>query len=116
MKKIILIMLVLGGVVLGGCLGQKSTSLKSEEITPVPSSVQETLSQNPEVKEAYFFLGGKVMIFKNGKYTKLDKNVTLSNGSILTVKGEVRSAKTLQLKEGQSITIDGVVMEESKYK
>jgi len=111
------LILISSAVFLGGCLGQTSQTAKTQEATPIPSKVQQVMSQNPEVKEAYFFLGGKVMVFKNGQYQTLEKEATLSDGSVLSTSGEVKKNATIfQLKDGQSITSDGKVMEESKYK
>lgn len=117
MKKTILLAVLSTTIFLGGCLGQSQPAVKTQESTPIPSQVQQTLSQNPEVKEAYFFLDKKVMVFKNGQYQALDKEVTLSDGSVLSANGEVKKGATVyKLKEGQSITADGKVMEESKFK
>ena len=114
MKKLFLLGIVAIAVVLTGCSHQKtvekpsvSTSgMKVETITPGAA------------KESYFLKNNVMMVFRNGQYSNMDNDVLLQDGSLLTRSGELRKKDgvVVKLKNNQSVTVDGRILEESTYK
>ncbi len=50
----------------------------------------------------------KLYVYKNGEWVLVDKDITLADGTVITVKGEVKKGdKTIQLKEGEKVTTVG---------
>ncbi len=50
----------------------------------------------------------KLYVYKNGEWVLVDKDITLADGTIITVNGEVKKGdKTINLKEGEKVTTVG---------
>ncbi|MBI3385445.1 hypothetical protein HY030_04600 [Candidatus Gottesmanbacteria bacterium] len=115
MKKIFLLLGLASALVLAGCGPQKTVENSS---APTSGLKVETLTPGAEVKESYFLKNGVMMVFRNGQYSNMEKEISLQDGSIVGKTGLVRrkDGTTFQLKEGQSITVDGRILEPPIYK
>lgn len=72
----------------------------------IQSPTQDTLTTHPD---GYTMQNGKMMIIKDGKVTMMEKDVTLSNGTVIMSNGyymEKGGAK-IMMKEGQHMDIYG---------
>jgi hypothetical protein len=50
----------------------------------------------------------KLLVYKNGTWVEAEKNITLDDGTVITVKGDARKeGKTITLKEGESVKKTG---------
>jgi hypothetical protein len=54
---------------------------------------------------------GKMLVMKNGETTPMEKEMVMSNGAVVSTEGKVKvkGAKTVTLKEGQIVQMDGTV-------
>ncbi|MEP7252966.1 MAG: DUF6799 domain-containing protein [Ginsengibacter sp.] len=73
------------------------------------SAVFAQSSQDGQMHDGFIMKKGKMIAIKNGQTKLLDKNITLSNGSIVMANGTVKmkDGKTKVLKEGDYISVDG---------
>jgi len=64
------------------------------------------------LKDHIMMTDGKVMMIKEGKSMPLDKEITLSDGTKVTVDGTVtmKDGKKMMMKEGDMMTMDGEEM------
>lgn len=62
--------------------------------------------------------GGQVMLVKDGKATKLEKDKTLTDGTVVMTNGSVKKTDgtSIQMKEGDRIYLDGGMSLSSKDK
>jgi hypothetical protein len=69
--------------------------------------------------DGYMMTDGFMMTVKNGVFAKMDKNVTLSNGTLVMSSGSyIKKGETKQtIKEGEHIDLNGIVtpMNSSDY-
>ncbi len=65
-----------------------------------------------QVKDYLIMKGGKMHLAKGGNITSLENELTLPNGTTISINGIVKSSEgtTLQLKEGEKIDMDGKIM------
>lgn len=115
MKKLFLLLGLSSALVLSGCGLQKTADKTS--ITKSGMKV-ETATTGAGVVETYFYKNGAMMVFRNGQYFNMDNDIALQDGSILTKSGELKKkdGSIVKLKNSQSVTIDGKILEESMYK
>lgn len=116
MKKLFLLIGVVSALVLAGCTHQPTTSKTSP--SPTSGMKTETVTPGTEVKESYFLKNNVMMVFRNGQYSNMDNDIALQDGSLLTKAGELKKkdGSVVKLKNNQSVTIDGKILEESMYK
>jgi len=71
-----------------------------------------TADDKDVAKDHIMMKDGKVMMMKAGKSMPLDKEITLTNGSKVTVDGTVtmKDGTKMTMKEGDMITMDGAMM------
>jgi hypothetical protein len=65
-------------------------------------------------KDGIMMKDGKLMMMHDGKeVSRMDREMTLSNGTKITMKGKMKmkNGKEMQLQEGQMVMMDGKVME-----
>ena len=103
MKRILVLIAII-------CFG-KIASAQTDTIPPaaVDTSVN-NMKEHEGYKNAYITLqGGSVLVVKENKTMKLDKDKTLKNGTVVTTDGTVKLADgtTSKLKEGDRIYFDG---------
>jgi len=55
---------------------------------------------------------GKMMVYKNGKSSMMESDMTLSKGTMVSTDGSVKlkNGKTVMLKNGESIGLNGKMM------
>jgi ribosomal protein S4E len=72
----------------------------------------------PKSKDCCIMKDGKMMTKKDGKMEAMDKDMTMSNGSICAVNGEVtmKDGKKVMLTEGEAIGMDGKIKKCTKPK
>jgi hypothetical protein len=65
------------------------------------------------MKDHIMMKDGKVMMIKEGKSMPLDKEITLSDGTKVTVDGTVtmKDGKKMMMKEGDMMSMDGEMMQ-----
>lgn len=115
MKKLFLLAGLVFAVVLAGCGPQPKTG---NSPSPTSRMKVETVTPGAEVKESYFLKNGVMMVFRNGQYSTMEQDVKLLDGSLLTKNGELKrpDGTVVKLKNNQSVTVDGKILEESMYK
>ena len=65
-------------------------------------------------KDGIMMKDGKLMMMHDGKeVSRMDREMTLSNGTKITMKGKMKmkNGKEMQLQEGQMVMLDGKMME-----
>ena len=64
------------------------------------------------VKDCIMMEDGKMIVYKNGKSSKMESDMTLSNGTMVSTDGSVKlkNGKTVMLKNGESIGLNGKMM------
>lgn len=73
-------------------------TLKAKEVTTTYTSADGDLTW----KES------KLYIYKNGEWVLVEKDITLADGTVITVNGEVKKGdKVIKLKEGEKVTTVG---------
>jgi hypothetical protein len=88
------------------CLAQFAKAQQSTDSIPTGSEKLKT----EKTASAYITLqGGQVMLVKENKAEKLDKDKTLADGTIVLTDGTVKKVDgtSLQMKEGDRIYLDG---------
>lgn len=72
----------------------------------IQSSSQDTLTTHPD---GFTMQNGKMMIIKNGKVTMMEKDVTLSDGTVIMRNGYYmkKGGKKMMMSEGQHMDIYG---------
>jgi hypothetical protein len=62
-----------------------------------------------KMKDCVMMKDGKMMTMMDGKTMVMDKDMTLSNGTMVMTNGmmKTKKGKMMQLKEGESVTMDG---------
>jgi hypothetical protein len=97
MKKVIMFLLVAGTC---------TTAAVAQDTT---KSATPKMEKSLQMKDCVMMKDGKLMVMKSGSVTPLDKELTLSNGSIISLDGTVKATDgtKLKLKEGEAIGLDG---------
>ncbi len=62
-------------------------------------------------KDCVMMKDGKMMMMKNGKMTEMDKDMTMSNGTICMKDGtcKMKNGKTMMMKNGDKCYMDGTM-------
>ena len=97
MKKIIFLALIV-------CSCQLVSAQERQDTIPPK---QDTTTN--KMKAAYITMqAGQVFVVKDGKPTKLEKDKTLKDGTIVTIEGKVKKTDgtTVQMKEGDKVYLD----------
>ena len=86
--------------------GTCTTAAVAQDTTAPATPKMEKKLQMPD---CVMMKAGKLMVMKGGIVTSLDKDLTLTNGTVIKVDGTVKSADgaTIKLKEGEAIGLDG---------
>lgn len=66
-------------------------------------------TQSSQMRDGFIMKKGKMIAIKNGQAKLVDKDIQLNNGSIITASGimKTKDGKTVALKEGEYISVDG---------
>lgn len=107
MKKLILMVIV--SMSLGVYAQTGSANGKMNSADGYKSSG--SMSDSP--KDGYVMKDGKMMMVNNGTFTMMDKDMTLSNGTVLMTNGKYMkkgSGKKMMLKEGEGFDMEGNMM------
>lgn len=102
MKKVVVFIAII-------CFG-KIASAQTDSIPTTGDTAMHKMKTHEGHKGAYVTLqGGVVMIVKEGKAMRLDKDKTLKDGTVVMVDGTVKNANgnSSKLKEGDKIYLDG---------
>ena len=97
MKKVIMFLLVAGTC---------TTAAVAQDTTKAATPKME---KSLQVKDCVMMKEGKLMLMKGSSITPLDKELTFTNGSVISLDGTVKSSDgtTMKLKEGEAIGLDG---------
>ena len=117
MKKVIL--LIIAVAVSGVMYSQYDSANKMNSPKDYNSSKTKNYSSSDSLKkhhpDGYVMKDGKVMKIKDGKFTTLDKDVTLSNGTVIMKNGSyMKGENKMMLKEGELIDLQGNVVKNYK--
>ena len=113
MKKVIL--LIIAVAVSGVMYSQYDSANRMNKSKDYSSTKSKNYSSSDSLKkhhpDGYVMKEGKVMKIKDGKFTTLDKDVTLSNGTVIMKNGSyMKNGETkMMLKEGEHIDLQGNV-------
>jgi hypothetical protein len=90
----------------------------SGKMVPMDQRVNVQTSKNEKYADGYLFRNGKVMLIQNGKMTLVEKDVTLSNGTLIMHNGNymVKGGKKIMLKDGEHMDMNGKVTMGSQSK
>ena len=71
---------------------------------------------NHSMKNCVVMEDGKMMVMKNGKSMAMDKDMTMSNGTMVMTDGNVKmkNGKTKMMKDGECIYMNGTMGKMSK--
>ena len=100
MKKIFFLAVIICSSLLASAQEKQDT---------VPLSKKDTTNAASKMKGAYITMqAGHVLMVKDGKPEKLDKDKTLKDGTIVTVDGKIKKTdgNTVQMKEGDKLYIE----------
>src|SRR6476660_2322601 len=77
-----------------------------------------TTGKSTHMKDCMMMKDGKLMVEKNGTTSEMTQDMTLSNGTVVMKNGTVKTkdGKTVALKEGQCIYMDGKIKTMSSEK
>ena len=91
------------------CLGKLASAQTTDTLPPAKdTSINKGVSEDS--KAAYITVqGGNVMEVKDNKVSKLEKDKTLKDGTVILTDGTVKATDgtTRKLKEGERIYVDG---------
>ena len=98
MKKLLILF---AAVLLGAGLHAQDTS----------KTTMSTTGKSTKMKDCIMMKNGTAMLEKNGTTQTLMQDMTLSNGTVVMKDGTVKmkDGKTMKLKEGQCIYMDGKI-------
>jgi phosphoenolpyruvate synthase/pyruvate phosphate dikinase len=97
MKKIFFLAVII-------CSSQLVSAQEKQDTIP-----QTKDTSNYKMKGVYITMqAGQVLIVKQGKATKLEKDKTLKDGTVITVEGKVKKVdgSIVQMKEGDKLYVD----------
>lgn len=84
------------------------SKVETEVTTPDPGTGNETTEVTTIYKAAdgdITLKEGKLMVYKNGDWIVAEKDITLDDGTVVTVKGDAtKDGKTVTIKEGESVS------------
>ncbi len=97
MKKVIMFLLVAG----------TCTTAAVAQDTTTPSTPK--MEKKLQMPDCVMMKDGKLSLMKSGVVSQLNKDLTLTNGTVIKVDGTVKSTdgSTIKLKEGEAIGLDG---------
>ncbi len=80
-------------------------------LSPVTTKAQVSKVETAVVKDGYVMIDGKMMTLKDGKMTKMTKNVTMENGTKVKKNGAVKISgkKRMKMKNGNCIDNTGSI-------
>lgn len=69
-------------------------------------------------KDHIMMTDGKMMMKKDGKKMAMDKEMTMSDGTIVTTQGKVtmKNGQTMMMKNGDKMDMDGMMMKKEHSK
>jgi hypothetical protein len=87
--------------------GIKTVSLKEGQIVQMDGTVR--MTKPGMVRDHIMVKDGKAIIMKDGKSMLLEDEMTMPNGVVVMKNGSytTREGKTMQIKEGEKMTMDG---------
>ena len=83
-------------------LAQEATPISTQEMKPVHMKMN---------GDGVTMENGKMMVVKGGKMSAMDKEVTLTNGSVVTTDGTIKlqDGTSKKLKNGDCVYMDGKI-------
>ena len=89
------------------------TGLQAQDTTVRKKKMDHDMSMK---KDCVVMKGGKMMMWTNGKSTEMDKEMTLTNGTVVMTDGTVKApdGKTWMLTEGEGLYMDGTMKKKMK--
>ena len=112
MKKIFFLAVIICSNHLVFAQERQDTATRSKDTV-----IQTTDAPNIKGKGTYIMMqAGQVLIVKEGKPVKLEKDKTLKDGTIITTDGKVRKTDgtTVQMKEGDKLYLDEGMLIDNK--
>ncbi|MBX3253820.1 MAG: hypothetical protein KF862_06730 [Chitinophagaceae bacterium] len=99
-------------VVLAACDSNGSEETTGTDVTLTPA---ETGKENVADKVTYvaedgdvMWKDGKLLVYKDGNWSVAEKDITLNDGTTISLKGDVtKEGKTITIKEGESVKKTG---------
>lgn len=88
-----------------------ATKTETEVTTPDPGTGNVTTEVTTTYKAAdgdVMLKEGKLLVNKNGEWVVAEKNITLEDGTVVTIKGDAtKDGKTVSIKEGEAVNKTG---------
>jgi hypothetical protein len=108
MKKIFFLALIICSSRLVSAQEKQDTVPSSKQDT-IPLSKKDTTNTVTKMKGAYITVqAGQVLMVKDGKPAKLEKDKALKDGTVVTVDGKIKKTdgNIVQMKEGDKLYVD----------
>ncbi|MBW8332924.1 MAG: hypothetical protein K0M40_12950 [Prolixibacteraceae bacterium] len=98
----------------------EQNSTKSQDIKN-KNTLDKNINQNSDGynhPDGYMMQNGKIVMIKNGKITPVDKDVTLSNGTMIMKNGSYikKGGSEIKFKEGEHMDMTGNMIPMDKFK